>query len=1395
MAVNKIEKSPELKESEKEVRKRVSNIGGIPKDVVNVKKTINKEKEKIKELSSEKSVKEFQRSVNSILSRLGDVIGAVAIGTKQITIQTAIASKDVIKEYGKAISEDISFNKTNLLTMSLSKVSPLVGYFVTKLLDTRVFRNIFEKIKSGVGNTISSVIGKAKNIISFRKKEETSPAKAVPLEKKIPEPKEIPHLQTGGYIEKGGIAKVHPAEVVVPVEDILTRIDKTNKDRDTIFSGIKKILSIAEVRSSHLEDVVVKGEEERKKGFVASFKSAIDIVYKRQATVEQQMLKSTNAVRKALTGYVVSWKEAAYQMVHMNRTLKSSLLVYKGLRNVLAIPWKGISGVFKSRGGYSSHLPKGKNPLNNIATTTGMIYATSSYMLENITSILKDVNKVIKNIASALTGKQYEDIEDVDKRKWSIFSKGMSVMNWSFSKGMSAMNWSLSKITKKQIDVLDYIKFWKKKEEKKPQAEEKKSQEESVGTIISLLRNLVDILKLNKGKLDAVYEYQKVSGYYKQSGKYVEPYVRKRRIKSGEKTLEENMGAIVIDAEVIRASSMKSLKGQKEQTSVLKKLKDRLLKWGKSLWKWLLFGLMFIKDLIFKGGKLLVHSIAHVIGPIIRGIISKSLGGIGKLLKGIGSFFTKGGFTGVMGRLLKGPLQVIGLVIEGIGGWRKAKEWFGEKATVGEKAASATGAILGGTTAGFKGAAWGALKGAGVGAAVGSIVPIFGTGIGAAVGGLIGSVLGFIGGKSIAKVIVAAGKYIKTAVKAVWGLVMWPINAIKGIGKKIMGYFGKVGEKSLEAQKEVKKHIRDFLLFPVIFLKEKVLSMLVNIFGGIWNAIKEVYIGFGKGAITAIKGIGSGVWKILGSISTLIGGLVTADIDKIKKGIGGIISGIFKMIWGVIKGIGKAIIGVGKGAYKLIEGVGKAVWDLLTIPLDFVKGVLKKAKDSIIGVVKSGWKFVKGIFTKEEKSFSEKSIDAAKEAAKEAKKKAKDAAKASKIADKEAQTRMKDAIKAMNIAKRKRTKEAKEIAEVEAQKAKDAILASKASKEAAKQAKATREASILALKKAKEESIIAKEDIKKKAEDSALIAKQKVKEATTGVEDKVSDVQKKEVVKNAKDKAKKISKDIKDSVSNSVDYVALSIIPINTQIKKDINKIDIKDKASKLGETTKDLSKSVVSSVSTNATKAINLAKEQIEKIDIKDKASKLGETTKDLSKNVSTNATKAINLAKEQIDKVDIKDRASKLGETIKNLSTTIVSSISTNATKAVNLAKEQVEKIDIKDRASKLGETIKNLSTTIVSSISTNITKAINLAKEQIEKIDIKDRASKLGETIKSIYSNVISSVSTNITKAINLAKEQIEKIDIKDKASKLGKTTKDLSTTIVSSVSTNVTKVKSC
>ena len=173
-----------------------------------------------------------------------------------------------------------------------------------------------------------------------------------------------------------------------------------------------------------------------------------------------------------------------------------------------------------------------------------------------------------------------------------------------------------------------------------------------------------------------------------------------------------------------------------------------------------------LNKLIFNGG---IKNLA----TSLKNILSKG----GSLLPKLKSLFTNGsgssGIAKVLGstgaKVAGGIGGAIMTIADGVKGFKKSNEWFGENATTSDKVVSTLGGALGGTGPGIgeKGATFGRvakniLSNAGKGAAIGTMFGPIGTAVGAGVGAITGA----IGGKRIAKAFKKAGQDIKGAVTA-----------------------------------------------------------------------------------------------------------------------------------------------------------------------------------------------------------------------------------------------------------------------------------------------------------------------------------------------------------------------------------------------------------------------------------------------------------------------------------------------------------------------------------------------------------------------------------------------------------------------------------------------------
>jgi len=228
--------------------------------------------------------------VNKILTGISGAVGSLAVGMKRITLDTASSAKNVVGQYGKAISEDISINRENMMAMSLAKATPLFGYFAAKFMQTDVFKSAATKIKHTLGSAISSVGTKARGLVSKRVKEKT------------------PKMQVGGYVEKGGLAEVHPAEIIAPIDKVLSKFTEQQKGKESVqeqtLTTLKDLSTNMKTYGSYFQK-----EKMQRKGLIKDYVSGL-WKGKYGRSWEFRMLVATEKLSEAISGTPTRFKLA-----------------------------------------------------------------------------------------------------------------------------------------------------------------------------------------------------------------------------------------------------------------------------------------------------------------------------------------------------------------------------------------------------------------------------------------------------------------------------------------------------------------------------------------------------------------------------------------------------------------------------------------------------------------------------------------------------------------------------------------------------------------------------------------------------------------------------------------------------------------------------------------------------------------------------------------------------------------------------------------------------------------------------------------------------------------------------------------------------------------------------
>jgi len=273
---------------------------------------------------------------NRVLKGLGDTIQSLSMGVRNITAGTAKAGADLVKQYGKAISEDISVNKQNTVVMALAKTTPLFGYFAAKFMETDVFKNAASRMKESITKGLSGV-GEflTQDINIFKKKEKMASA------------------QHGGLVTKEGVVKVHAAEIIAPVDKVADMV-KGIAESKLVKTLDKVVLSLDATLEKFRESISAAagtGKPGAPKG--GPFQTFMTAYAKRDNEFrlpwQERVADELTRIRVASSGLVSKMEDAWIR----------TLAEHPGLRGMMQVG-KAIKGAFKLASGLLFFTPSGK---------------------------------------------------------------------------------------------------------------------------------------------------------------------------------------------------------------------------------------------------------------------------------------------------------------------------------------------------------------------------------------------------------------------------------------------------------------------------------------------------------------------------------------------------------------------------------------------------------------------------------------------------------------------------------------------------------------------------------------------------------------------------------------------------------------------------------------------------------------------------------------------------------------------------------------------------------------------------------------------------------------------------------------------------------------------------
>ena len=393
---------------------RIKGISNVSKTVNQMQRQIDVElKDTESYINSNKSIKEVQSSMNNVLKKLGDTVGALSEGVKTITITTAQATKDAVAQYGRAVGQDINWNKQNFMAMTLARATPIFGYFAAKFMETDVFKKAAVRMREQVGKAFSSIGG------LFRRQGKRSGGGD----------SEIPHMARGGYVKKGGLAKLHPAEVVMPIDEILSRLDEN-------MSTTKQLAIVA--RKAQLQTLgnmktFVGGSEEKAKvgvakGFLRAY-SEVNSEYLEPDSKRQ--LRALLAIQDSLGAQISQWRQIWQKMLIEHPVFRNLMFLGKNLAAVGLSPFKLLRSGVKDRGGYKRIVSNNKNPMVSTAQTLANYTMESLFRLDNIVHYTKLTAEASRDHSAHITKKKYPAEKGIKAGTWSILGGARKAFNFA----------------------------------------------------------------------------------------------------------------------------------------------------------------------------------------------------------------------------------------------------------------------------------------------------------------------------------------------------------------------------------------------------------------------------------------------------------------------------------------------------------------------------------------------------------------------------------------------------------------------------------------------------------------------------------------------------------------------------------------------------------------------------------------------------------------------------------------------------------------------------------------------------------------------------------------------------------------------------------------------------
>jgi hypothetical protein len=408
---------------------RISEISNVNRAISNMQSQIDQKMGEIdRDISSDASIASIQTSMNQVLRKLSMTVTDVSKGLSGIAWNLAKGSKDALAQTLKAAQDDVKYDPQKMLAMSLAKSSPIFGYYASRFVETDVFKNATARMKANISSSLSGVGGSLKSFFTGKEKgvkESKKIGKGLVMTKKTKE--KIPKMAKGGVVGKGGLAQVHAAEVVMPIDKLLERMDKQ--------ISVQKAMSAHSIRwqtgalakmDTYIGDLHAQQKVGLFKGF---FKALQEVQTQYEEPSERRMLRSLLAIQSALGAQIGTWEQVWQKMMIEHPLFRTLLYIQKSFRAVFGLPFRPIFGFFKARGGYKGHLSKEKQPFTAMNENLGILYTGTMYRLDGIAMYTRATAEATRDLSTAITGTKYKPIEGIRQGAWTMFGKMRGLLN------------------------------------------------------------------------------------------------------------------------------------------------------------------------------------------------------------------------------------------------------------------------------------------------------------------------------------------------------------------------------------------------------------------------------------------------------------------------------------------------------------------------------------------------------------------------------------------------------------------------------------------------------------------------------------------------------------------------------------------------------------------------------------------------------------------------------------------------------------------------------------------------------------------------------------------------------------------------------------------------------